>query len=165
MLGKIWSPFVSISQRDRSRRNGDSPSKLVGWPTWLTKLTERRKFNLYAKKVCSGWHHSFKKKINGNKVFSRSVFFQTMNWEVIWCLQNASSFDSSSEWLFCKVFKSEVGEMRRHLGIRSDCILEWGDEFSHFQAWIQIWNFKCHFSGVPGIPIYKKHYLTQLKLE
>ena len=25
--------------------------------------------------------------------------------------------------------------MRRHLGIKSDCILEWGDEFSHFQSW------------------------------
>ena len=124
----IWSPLESISQRDRSRRNGDSPSKLVGWPTWLTKLTERRKYVSRRRCVAAGI-------IPLRKRSTLRLLFQTMNWEVIWCLQNASSFDSSSEWLFWKVFKSEVGEMRRHLGIKSDCILEWGDEFSHFQSW------------------------------
>ena len=130
----IWSPLESISQRDRSRRNGDSPSKLVGWPTWLTKLTERRKFVSRRRCVAAGII-PLRKRSTVIRYFLGPFFFQTMNWEVIWCLQNASSFDSSSEWLFWKVFKSEVGEMRRHLGIKSDCILEWGDEFSHFQSW------------------------------
>ena len=44
--GSDMVALESVSQRDRSRRNGDSPSKLVGWPTWQINWLSVSK-NLY----------------------------------------------------------------------------------------------------------------------
>ena len=42
----------------------------IGWLTDLTHKTDWAKKICIAKKVCSGWHHSFKKKINVKAVIS-----------------------------------------------------------------------------------------------